>query len=362
MNSRQRTLAILDRRPVDRPPVDLWYTPEIYDKLLDHSGCPDEVAMWAKLRIDKIAWLSPIYNGPLPPIDPGTDHMTPWGCPMRRVQGGAAGHLEYMAPPLAEIEDPSELESWPCWPDPEAFDLAPLFARMEALDGRFATLGPCVSLFEIYAALRGLENALADLITLPELVDAALDRIESVQSRLLDRVYTEGLVRPDLVFISDRMGSQNSLLMSPDCWDRHLRHRLSRWTRTAHSHGVRVFYHSDGAIAPLIPRLLSVGVDVISPMQRGLPGMGLDQLAAQYGRKIIFHGGIDTQRVLQLGTPDDVREEVRLCLSFLGRGYLPCSCGNIQAGTPIDNILAMIATIHEPRPIRKIFTMEALSS
>ena len=63
---------------------------------------------------------------------------------------------------------------------------------------------------------------------------------------------------------------------------------------------------------------------------------------------MIFHGGIDNQFVLPFGTPEDVRKETLQCLETLGsgrEGYICASCHNVQAGTPIENVLAMIETV-----------------
>ena len=62
---------------------------------------------------------------------------------------------------------------------------------------------------------------------------------------------------------------------------------------------------------------------------------------------VIFHGGIENQRILPMGTVEEVKEETRMCLDTLGKGggYICCSCHNAQAGTPVENILAMIETV-----------------
>jgi len=76
--------------------------------------------------------------------------------------------------------------------------------------------------------------------------------------------------------------------------------------------------------------------------------METDALKRKYGDRIIFHGGVDNQHVLPFGTPDDVRAEVRMLLDTLGAGnggFICCSCHNAQAGTPVENILAMVETM-----------------
>ena len=76
-------------------------------------------------------------------------------------------------------------------------------------------------------------------------------------------------------------------------------------------------------------------------------------LKERFGNDLIFHGGIENQRILPMGTVDEVREETRACLETLGKGggYICCSCHNAQAGTPVENILTMIETVKTYRSV-----------
>lgn len=153
-----------------------------------------------------------------------------------------------------------------------------------------------------------------------------------------------------LAFVSDDMGTQDSLLISPRMWDRFFKDRMKRWCDLIHQHDKLVFYHSDGAVAPLLPRLIEAGIDVLNPIQHACPGMGREELKNKHGSHLVFHGAIDNQKILPFGSPDDVRLETRKCLDTLGAersGYIVCSCHNIQAGTPIENILAMVETAQD---------------
>jgi uroporphyrinogen decarboxylase len=346
MNPRQRVLATLRREPTDRPPVDLWYTAEVYADLQRHTGGATDIAVWDALGLDKIAWVNPTYTGALRPLAEGASMVTAWGCLMRAIRSGLAEYHEYMRPPLADMEDPAELEDYPWWPDPAAYDWAAYRAMTAQYNQRFATIGPWISLFEIYSGMRGLEQSMLDVYENPEFLDAALDRIESIQGAMIDAALADPAARPDMVFVSDDMGSQNGLLISPASWDAHLGPRLARWCQRIHAGGARVFYHSDGAIFPLIPRLIQAGIDILNPIQHRCPGMDAAGLRKAFGDRLIFHGGVDTQEVLPRGTPDDVRRETSTLLETLGAGggYICCSCHNIQAGTPVENILALVET------------------
>jgi uroporphyrinogen decarboxylase len=348
MTPRERVLAALDRNPTDRTPVDLWVTPEVLDSLRRHTGETDELAVYQRLGLDKIVWVFPGYGSGR--FDPNEgEGRTMWGVPTRMIRAGAATYQEFGEPPLGAVEDPAQLDDYPLWPDPTKFNLAG--AREWAERARrcnFATIGPWVSHFEIYCQMRGLENAMMDVAANPELLDATLDRIDAVQTTLLEKFLASSADLLDIVFNSDDMGTQESLLLSPAAWERHFRDRLKAWCDLVHRHGKKVLYHSDGAVRPLLPVILSCGIDILNPIQHICPGMERGALQRDFGDRVAFHGGVDNQRVLPFGSAADVRLETQTCLDTLGRngGYVCCSCHNVQAGTPVENILAMIDTVH----------------
>lgn len=352
MTPKQRISAVLNRQPVDRLPVDIWHTDEIRKLLADHYRAVDDLDLYRRMGIDKIVWVFPIYQPPDQQGSTGSLHFgdaprSMWGTPLRAMQAGQALYHEFAAAPLAEYETPESLDRYPFWPEPDRFDYRQMtdLARRAATD--FAVIGPWVSFFEVYCQMRGLETALMDIVANPDLVDAALDRIEACQTAMMRQFLDEAAEWVDMVFISDDMGCQNSLLLSLECWDRFFKDRLRRWCDLIHGYGRRVFFHSDGAVEPLVPRLIDCGIDILNPIQHACPGMDTADLKRKYGRQVIFHGGIDNQSVLPFGTPDDVRRETRRCLQTLGanrEGYIVCSCHNIQPGTPLENILAMVET------------------
>lgn len=356
MLPRERIVAVLNRQPVDRMPVDLWHTPEVVDDLQKHTGTHTAFEMWAHLGLDKIVWVFMDYQMAEDQISGAqvgalaAGERTMWGVPLRDMQAGAAHYQEFGRPPLLDLDGPAALDDYAYWPDPDRFTYAAaldMARRARAHD--FAVIGPWVSFFEIYSQLRGIEQALMDLALNPSLVAATLDRIEAVQTEMLHRYLPQAANLTDLVFISDDIGGQNGLLLSPKMWREHLQPRLRRWCDLIHGYGLKVFYHTDGGVRPLIPELIEAGIDVLNPVQHACPGMDVAELAREYGADVIFHGGIDNQHVLPFGTPTDVRAETRHCLETLGagrEGYICCSCHNVQPGTPVENILAMIEAVH----------------
>ena len=356
MNAKERVLAILKRKPVDRLAVDLWHTPEIAAALRRHFGVGDDFAMWKALGLDKIVWVFMDYQteaGDRAGAQSGAGaesggDRTMWGVPLKEIQAGEARYAEFGAAPMAGYDTPAAVKRYPWWPNPDRFsyDAAVDLARRAARD--YAVIGPWVSCFEIYCQLRGLEQALIDLLENGALVEATLDHIEAIQSEMMRRFFARARQCLDLVFVSDDIAGQKSLLLSPRMWERHLQPRLKRWCDLIHAHGLRVFYHTDGAARPLLRAIVDCGVDVLNPIQHACPGMDLAELKREFGSRVIFHGGVDNQEVLPRGTPEQVRAEVRECLRTLGgdgEGFICCSCHNVQAGTPLENIFAMVETV-----------------
>jgi uroporphyrinogen decarboxylase len=266
------------------------------------------------------------------------------------VQSGLATYQEFGEGPFASYAVPAQLDDYAGWPDPDRFNYTA--ARELAQRARtfgFATIGPWISHFEIYCHLRGMENALIDVIAEPEFLDAALDRIDAIQTRMLERFLAELGDLVDIVFISDDMGTQESQLISVAAYVRHLKPRLKRWVDLIHRHGKKVLFHTDGAARPFVPHLIECGIDLLNPIQHICPGMDRAGLKRDFGSQVVFHGGVENQQVLPFGSVDDVRREVITCLQTLGAGggYIPSSCHNIQAGTPPENVVAMVETVQQ---------------
>jgi uroporphyrinogen-III decarboxylase len=110
------------------------------------------------------------------------------------------------------------------------------------------------------------------------------------------------------------------------------------------------FKHSCGAVSKFLPSFIECGFDILNPVQCSATGMEPEQLKANFGDSLVFWGGgVDTQRVLPFGTSAEVREQVlRRCEIFApGGGFVFNSIHNVQAATPVENIVAMIDAVHE---------------
>ena len=112
----------------------------------------------------------------------------------------------------------------------------------------------------------------------------------------------------------------------------------------------KTFFHTCGSLIGLLDDLHEAGVDILNPVQISAAHMEPESLKAGYGDKFVFWGGgIDVQHTLPFGTPEQVREEVARTIRVFGRGggYVFNNVHNIQAGVPLENLLAMFETFRE---------------
>lgn len=158
--------------------------------------------------------------------------------------------------------------------------------------------------------------------------------------------------RVDVVMIDGNdFGTQRSEMFSPRVFEELFAPSLAAQVEWIHrSTTWKVWQHTCGSIANLLPCIVEAGVDALNPVQTSAEGMDPDILKARYGDRITFWGGgVDTQRTLPFGTPDDVRREVRERIHTFapGGGFVFAAVHNIQANTPPENIEAMFGAVHE---------------
>ena len=143
--------------------------------------------------------------------------------------------------------------------------------------------------------------------------------------------------------IGDDVAGQTAMIMSPAVWRRMIKPHLARIVAVGKDHNVPVAYHCCGAVGPIIPDLIEIGVDVLNSGANHLPGMDPGGMKNQYGRDLTFMGGIDTVSLLPHGTPAEVYDASRRLIDILARdgGYILSASHTVPPETPIENILAM---------------------
>ena len=117
-------------------------------------------------------------------------------------------------------------------------------------------------------------------------------------------------------------------------------HQHTRW---------KTFYHSCGSVYHLIEPMIRIGVDILNPLQCSAANMEPERLKREFGSRLcLWGGGVDTQKTLPFGTPDEVRAEVaeRVRIFAAGGGFVFNAVHNIQRNSPPENLVAMLEAVN----------------
>lgn len=343
MTPKERWLAVLQRKPVDRLPMDYWGTAEATENLMAYLNVESHEEMCRALHIDRPISVAPAYVGPTLLGD-----LDMYGRRFETIEYETGIYTECIEHPLAGFNTVEEIKASYVWPTADWFDYSGIPAQVEGRDD-YPVRGGGSEPFLLYCQLRGLEQAFMDLIINPEMVHYCLDQLFDFCYQNTLRIYEAIPDRVNISYVAEDMGSQESLLFSPKQIRTFLIPRMKRMIDLAHSAGAYVFYHSDGAVRKIIPDMIEAGIDVLNPIQWRCKGMEREGLKHDFGAQVIFHGAVDNQQTLPFGTVDDVREEVKTNIEVLGAGggYIIAPCHNIQANTAPENIVALYETGYE---------------
>jgi uroporphyrinogen decarboxylase len=332
-------------------PFDFWAVPEVFTALRDHVGAKTDEQVLSLLGVD-FRSVRPDYVGPPPRVQPDGTYFDEWGFHLCSASNEFGAYKEYASYPLGHAQTVAEVEAWSGWPNLDDWDFHGLRERILVLNRKVPYYIHChvPGIFEWSWGLYGLDRFLVDLKRHPNVPCAIMDCFTNLfiafSTRMLEAA--DGLI--DMVYIYDDVGIQSGLMMSPQMWRAFILPRHQRLHSAIRSYPVKILYHSCGAIYPLIGAFVDeMDIDVLNPLQPRAAGMDLARIKQKFGRRLALHGGIDIQHTLPYGSPEAVQAEVRQRCQVLGRdgGYICASSHNIQADTPLENILAMYTTCRE---------------
>jgi uroporphyrinogen decarboxylase len=393
MTPRERILAAVNREPVDRVPVDFGGTRQsgisvfAYTPLRRHLGLEatrprvfDLFQMHAEVEPDVAARFGQdcvLLNRPAVAFGIPNEKWKPWRLPDGNeveVPGGFVpetlpdgdlvlrrqGEIIAQMPRNGFYFD--RLEKYPgalhpdldSWEPPRvgAAELAHYRVEAERLHRTtdravVAAFGPPYELFNGIGQ-GGFEDWMVTFASEPEyvaalyrkLTDVWLDNLEAFHGAVGDHVH--------ILQIADDFGTQAAPFLSVRAFRELLLPAYQRGLDWIHARtGWKVLLHSDGALVPLLPSIIEMGVDILNPVQTSAAGMDPRRLKAEFGDRLAFWGGsCDCQGTLARGTPAQVAAEVRMHLDAFtpGSGFVFASVHNIQAGVPPENIVALFDT------------------
>lgn len=330
MTPKERVRRAIRYQPVDRLPTQINYTQAEGAKMAAHFGVPiKDLPARLNNHILRVDLTAPRRLS----LDGKTSYDW-WGVGFDTEEEG----YFVSDSPLA---DTTNLERFP-FPDPHASLLLDDAARAIAVDNgeHFVVPNLGFSLFERAWSLRGFANFLMDLALEPEFSADLLERITAIQLVLIHRFIALGV---DGGYFGDDYGAQKGLLMSPTTWRHLIKPRLARLFAPFRDAGLPVFMHSDGDIAPILPDLVEIGLNVFNPVQPEV----IDHrwLRATFGERLAYYGGISTQTVLPNGTPAEIKAaaaETMRTLAPDNTGLIVAPSHRMMTDIPMENVEALL--------------------
>ena len=373
MTSRERVIISMNHQEPDRVPISLGGS-------ANHLAEDRYILLRDYFRIQDIErrtlvgfYTTPDYNPLLDKL--GTDfrfiHIRPpksyisnsmtgefkefvdeWGVTHRLV----SGYYDLHGAPLGEDLTIEKIEKYP-WPDP--YDPARLEGVKEEIEHLYNNTNYAIvahrpvygNLWEMVRILVGMENALRMTILNTQIFDYLVGRLAEVLDGFYDAFLTVVGPYVHVVELADDYGTNIGPMFNPAVYRKFFKPRYKKTIEMIKKKApnAKVLLHCDGAIRKFIPDLIDTGFDILNPIESHLPGMDPVELKREFGNDLIFQGGVNVKSVLNKGTIEDIRREVRLRIEQMGEGggYILAPAHNISSDVPLENILAFFNAGHE---------------
>ncbi len=395
MNSRERIATALAHREPDRLPRDLGGTessgmhalelhklsrslcldclPEVFEPFQYVAHTP--AALRKQFKIDTLnltpaprEWIEQQHPFGMPVLLPAEWHekeqadgstavLYKNSVVAQRPRDGY--YFDPVNPSLANLSSAAELQhyekqirgfDWPFFADESDEEMAQR-ARVLHKEDKCVVLNLCCHLLAAGQLLRGYENFMVDLLTDEFLVNALFEMLLSGYFERIDRLAPKLEKYVDVVLLNDDLGTQQGPMLSPEVYRKHIKPAQKRLFEYAKENFQSpLLFHSCGSIRAFLPDLVEIGVDAINPVQITAEKMAPADLKKDFGDVLTFWGGgVDTQAVLNSGTPAVVKESVRRNVDILapGGGFVFCQVHNIQPDVPPENVLAMYEALED---------------
>jgi uroporphyrinogen decarboxylase len=337
MTGRELIRDIISRKPVPRcgfwlgnPHADTW---PIYHR---YFGTATEEELRLKLG-DDYRWISPQFfpSGYKHPRGKGIFDAREY----KRFHGEAG--------PLANAETVKDVDAFD-WPNPDYLDFAECLAALRTCGPFYRASGYWAQFFHNVMDLFGMESYFVKMVTHPEVVNAVTAHVCEFYLDANRRFFEQSGDLADGYFFGNDFGTQIDCLISPLHFDTFILPWFRKFTDLAHSYGCQVILHSCGSIYRVIPRLIDAGVDCLHPLQARAGNMDAERLSHEFGGKIAFLGGVDTQQLLVRATPTQVKDEVRRLRGLFGPHWIVSpSHEALLPNVPPENVAAMAEAAHE---------------
>jgi uroporphyrinogen decarboxylase len=367
MTPRERVTGALNHEETDRVPIDLgstWCsttTIAFYEKLKRYFGIDSPTVLMERtmqvcmideriLRALHADTRFVCYNPPDLEQNQVVElaenlYRDPWG--IEWIKPPSSFYYDLHKPALAGKITISDIMNHP-WPEP--YDpgytrgLRERVEKMRAATDCAIVLNLSLWVLQCSQNVRGYEDWFLDLATSPRIIECIADCLTESLLGPLETVTDAVGDLVDVISVSDDIGHQDRLCMSPETYRKVFKPRHARLLEAITSRSEKpVMWHTCGSVSDILADLIEIGVSSLNPVQTTARNMEPDRLKGEFGDRLSFWGGVDTMRILNRGTPDEVRREVKYKIDTLapGGGYILNPIHNVQPDVPVENLLAM---------------------
>jgi uroporphyrinogen decarboxylase len=342
VNSKERVRASIMHKQPDRVPADFACVEAVMEKLIKHYGFTNSDQVYDKFNID-IRYVDAPYIGPeLKHSYENGDLVVEsyYGYKSRRHWTGIDYNFITCYYPFDEFTTIEEIENYN-WPRTEWFDYEAVKRQCEKYKDKAIIIGSA-GVYQFATFMREASKLYMDMALEPDFAKRIFDRFVEFELEHYEKILQAADGQVDILRCYDDYGTQTGMLFGMDMWRYFFKENTSKLADLAHKYGAFYMQHSCGAVRPIIPELIDCGVDMLDPVQR-VVGMEPEKLKKDFGDKITFHGGIDTQWILPYGSPEEVLKESKYYIDTLGKdgGYILYPSQEFQADIPIENIEAL---------------------
>jgi len=378
MNPRERVMLALNHKEPDRIPIDLGGSicssihRDAYIELKKHLGMDlEEIkmvdyvqqlpyldeALLERFGADFRMVQLPAATAPDLDIFEEGDYyafVDRWGSKLHMPKDGGL-YFDWVDFPIKEATmEALDNYTWPRPDRPEYNARLREQAKYLYENTDYALLGNAViggGIFEQPARTMGLEDFFVALVTEPKFADRLMGQITEIYIESCNDYLQQVGEYLHVFTYWDDLSGQDGWLISPDIYRKMVKPKQRRLLEAIKNKtDAKIYYHSCGAVYDLIPDLIELGFDILNPVQVSARGMDTKRLKEEYGKDIVFWGGgVDTQRALPFGKPEEVADEVKRRIDDLapGGGFVFAAVHNIQALVPPENIVTVFETALE---------------
>ncbi len=334
MRRRDRILTAISHHQPDRVPVSFDALEPVRLQILEYYGIKDIQDLYGKTGVDGFSvwdWPTahPLYTGP---ERDGVDEYD------RTAAYGFWGKVvEKQYPLRGKTFDEYE------WPRADHFDFSSLKKKCMEIRDKDMTVasGHAGCGWTHHVQMRSYDHCFYDVLD-----DAWMEEFMGRNREFLVSYFLElfrsadGMI--DIIRADEDLGGQNSMLISPEIWRRWYKPLWKEIFAICKSNGAKIWMHSCGYCRPLIDDFIEIGVDILNPVPPYVKDSDPGEMKQSFGGRLAFDGGVDQINVLVRGTPEQVRDEVKLRIGQMasGGGYIIGPSQVFSADVPFENVRA----------------------